>query len=326
MVTTGRASSLLLALLVTACTAEGPDVGSQLQPIYYGEPTEGATYTSVVAVGYGPGDPYFCTGTLITSWVVLTAAHCLAGEVASDIQVFFGDDAVAETGEFRQASELLVHTDWDDVELTGDIALIRLASPAPAAAHPIPFLPTKLGLSDADVGAAVDWSGFGLTEQGTDGIKLHSLGTIELVCAGPETCVDGLAVPKSFYYSMAKGGPCSGDSGGPTFLARDKDTFVVGVTSYGDEECVDYGVNTTVSEYQPWIESFLAAGGVEDCHNDIDDDASGDIDCADPKCAEDEICLAAKDDGGCRVGTSSGRGSLAWVLLGLVLGLRRRRR
>jgi len=310
-------------MLVAACTTEPPDIGTQQQEIYKGEPAEGAPYTSVVAVGYGPGDPYFCSGTLITSWVVLTAAHCLAGEVPSDIQVFFGNDANAEAGEFRQAAELLVHTDWDDVELTGDIAVIRLATAAPATAKPIPFLPTNLGLTDQDVGAAVDWSGFGLTENGTDGIKLHNMGTIELVCAGPDTCVDGLEVPKSFYYSMANGGPCSGDSGGPTFLARDKATYVAGVTSYGDEECVDYGVNTTVSEYQPWLDAFLAAGGVEDCSNDVDDDANGRIDCKDPKCAEDPVCA---DDGGCRVGGSPRPANLVVLLFALVLGARVRRR
>jgi len=48
-------------------------------------------------------------------------------------------------------------------------------------------------------------------------------------------------------------GTCSGDSGGPAFAVIDGKQTVVGVTSFGDMQCADYGADTRVDVEQPFL-------------------------------------------------------------------------
>jgi MYXO-CTERM domain-containing protein len=90
-----------------------------------------------------------------------------------------------------------------------------------------------------------------------------------------------------FGYDQQPGGPCSGDSGGPSYILRDGVEYVAGVTSYGDQECAQYGASTTADRFAGWIDAFIAP---EICGNGIDDDGDGRIDCADRECGGDTTC------------------------------------
>ena len=255
---------MLLASLIAAlgCVDElssDQDVSSTQQPIYFGTPDTDPEHDAVVAIAFASDSTYFCTGTLIRRSVVLTAAHCLEDLTPEDLVVFFGDDANVGQGDYRDVSELLSHPKYDPDELSADIALISLAEKAPKDISPIPYLPKKRRLTSDDQGLDVVFAGFGLTETMDEGVKLRADGTITLVC-DDEPCVSGLVVPKSFYFAMENGGPCVGDSGGPTFVVREGREYVAGVTSYGDPGCTEYGVNTTVSDYTGFISDFTDGG------------------------------------------------------------------
>jgi hypothetical protein len=283
-----------LALLFAAGCGESIDATAPAhafgRPIFYGTADTSVAHKAVVALT--SDTQFFCSGTLITETVVLTAGHCLEASSPGNTQVFFGQNANTGNGDYRDVDEWEVHPQFDFRHLIGDIGIIRLASAAPAGISPIPHLPNALKLTAADAGKAVEFSGFGVTESGSDGAKLHMQGTISLVCPGPDSCSNGEVVPKSFRYSQGDGGPCSGDSGGPAFILRDTTEYVAGVTSYGDEDCTDYGVSTTVSEYAAWVESFVGGtAGVESCDNDIDDDGDGLVDCDDPGCGSNSTCV-----------------------------------
>jgi len=109
---------LLGSLLVAGCGEEGVGtwdaVRASGRPIYYGEPDASEAHRAVVAITNGPGQGYFCSGTLITDNVVLTAGHCLQGAWPSGTEVFFGRDAYSGVGHYVEADALLVHPDYDD--------------------------------------------------------------------------------------------------------------------------------------------------------------------------------------------------------------------
>jgi MYXO-CTERM domain-containing protein len=275
----------VLAFLPLACGDGAWDLKATGRPIVYGSPDTNPAHMATVALTQGPNGGFFCSGTLITETVVLTAGHCLQGS-SGNPYVFFGND-VRQAGEYRASVEGEVNPDYSGQSIRNDIALLRLASPAPADITPIPYLPAELGLSQADEGVTtVDFSGFGRDENDRSGVKLHVVDTIDVVCDGPGSCA-GYVNPKMFGYDQQPGGPCSGDSGGPSYILRDGVEYVAGVTSYGDQDCAQYGASTTADRFAGWIDAFIAP---EICGNGIDDDGDGLVDCADRECGGDTTC------------------------------------
>ncbi len=285
-------------------TTADPPVAQLQRPIIDGVPDTNPAHQAVVALTWGSGSSNFCSGTLITPTVVLTAAHCVDNISPTLLEVFFGNN-VDQPGERRDAVEVTYHPLLDTENLAHgyDLGLVRLASPAPADATPIAHLPAGLGLTQTDESTALEFVGFGRTENDTSGIKLTAMAVLAKVCDGPDPCLwSGAAVAHgAFGYPMADGGPCKGDSGGPAFLWRNGREYVAGVTSYGDEFCEYYGVSTRPDSYAAWIDAFIADVG-EDCAAPGDEDADTLADCADPDCDDHpscgpRACLAAPELG-----------------------------
>jgi uncharacterized protein (TIGR03382 family) len=231
------------------------------QPIINGEPDSNPAHQAVVSLSLELAEgAAMCSGTLIAPRVVLTAAHCVAD--ATRVDVRFGSSAYVGTQ--IAASEWLAHPNYDSRRLSNDIALVRLSEPPPEGVVPIPYLPSALALTDVDLGTELEFVGFGEDEAGIAGTKLTVRNQLDWLCDSDRACYfewQGLQVWAAKYtlcHDMVPGGTCSGDSGGPAFLERDSQEYVVGVTSYGgDEDCTTYGCSTKVDRFQGFIEDFL---------------------------------------------------------------------
>ncbi|MBI5543304.1 MAG: trypsin-like serine protease [Deltaproteobacteria bacterium] len=268
--------------------------GSMQRPIYYGSLDTNSAHNAVVYIemsGLGA-----CTGTLITNNIVLTAGHCVSDEEGNFISspsrytVYFDTNTNGDPDTLRSVTEVHRHPqydpDWGSGAPLNDIAVLKISS-KPSSITPIPFLPSSLA-SGLTQGTSVEFVGYGVTEDGSSGVKLHVSDTLGGVCNSSSGCGGGIYAPWTIYYDQRPGGPCSGDSGGPAFYRTGGKEYVAGVTSYGDRTCAQFGCSAKVDHYESFIGQYagtLKALGAT-C-------AAG-AECASTLCADGVCC-----DGAC---------------------------
>ena len=131
----------------------------------------------------------------------------------------------------------------------GDIAVLKLARPAPAD-----MKITKLHTTQLRKGQTLLAAGYGITN-GKLGTGSGLLRETTVVVEKP------LVGSSEFMVDQTNGrGICSGDSGGPSFVVNTFGELVqVGVTSRGDEHCEQGGIYTLVPAYTNWINQTVAA-------------------------------------------------------------------
>jgi secreted trypsin-like serine protease len=267
---------IVLATLCISCSSleappvlDGAGTAEVSQPIIGGSPAVGLQYEAIVGLHrlskrYG-GSVYvlpFCTGTLISPTVVLTAAHCLdkAEDFAptepfapNDIGVYFGDSpgSLDENGDYdvlnglRPVKSLSIHSGYDKFTISNDIGLIRLKDVAPAV--PVTHLDATRGFLPADVGMTLGLVGFGEDENGDYGVKLKADVPLNAI-------IDGSRIE----HAHSPEGVCFGDSGGPALVIRDSISYVGGVASYVTHPyCANTGVHTRVDAFEIWIDNFM---------------------------------------------------------------------
>ncbi|MEU7135863.1 serine protease [Streptomyces sp. NPDC046261] len=185
---------------------------------------------------------HFCGGALVGRTTVVTAAHCLSREVlgvdvaeARDLRVITGrDDLRGSAGTEMPVRAVWVNPDFNMETNAGDVAVLTLAEPVPAA-RAIPMAPT--GDAAYEPGTAAGVYGWGdLTGNGTYAQTLRGARVLVLADAlcrqaypgGPE----GTYQPATMLCGgLPLGGrdACQGDSGGP-LVARGR---LVGLVSWG---------------------------------------------------------------------------------------------
>jgi hypothetical protein len=183
-----------------------------------------------------------CTGTLVTSLAVLTAAHCgIDASTFPGYRAFFGS-APSTGGTFVPISGAHVHPGFDPETLANDLAILALASDP--GFPPVPMLTTGAALD----GATVRVVGFGLAGDAGAGAKRSGTATISAV----DTTTMSLAPAPSL--------PCEGDSGGPELLSVGGVEYLASVTSHGDGACVTSATATRVDAFQAsFIQPYLNA-------------------------------------------------------------------
>lgn len=242
-------AGVVLALLAAGGCSDTAPPRTAGFAIVAGTPT--TTEPAVVALAarrLSCGQPLLntCSGVLIGARVVLTAAHCLDKVDTDQLLVVFGDNvADQKTRHVIGVLDALVHPDFVLSTNTHDIALLLLADDPPAT----PLAINRAPLDQALAGELARMVGFGPAAPGSadpGGIKLSGTATISQV--------DAL----SFSVTPAPSMSCTGDSGGPVFVAIDGKEVVAGITTWGDLQCATFAVNLRTDAYAGFIDGALA--------------------------------------------------------------------
>jgi hypothetical protein len=260
---------------------EASALGSFSQGIVNGQNDSGDPATVALTV-WGQ---QFCSASLISPTVVLTAAHCLPPNLSAEgitsyqqIQVFFGSN-VGGGGESRDVIDGWTNLNWHDDQNhpENDFGMLRMSSAGPTT-------PYGLNTSPPVDGESVRIIGFGITvENGNDnGQKRQG-----------STYIDGVYIGV-FTMSQSPAGVCSGDSGGTALVVRGGVEVLGGVHSRSD--CQTMGIDTRVDYYMDDINNFL--GNVPQPGCDADGQCASGCSAPDPDCpcAADGFCTAACPD------------------------------
>jgi secreted trypsin-like serine protease len=197
----------------------------------------------------------FCTATAIARDLLLTAGHC----VEPDGRYKLADTVPGQVPVLKDVVRTARHPQFDIKRLfahlaTADLALLKLAEPAPA--H---ITPARLAGADEQVaiGDTLTVAGIGVTVRGAD--RLDGLAhAATLTVTGHPSSLEVRLFDATTKGVTAGLGACTGDSGAPAFRDDNGSLVVIGLVSWSTGPNLGAGCGgltglTPLARYRTWI-------------------------------------------------------------------------
>ena len=200
-------------------------------------------------------DVGFCSGTLIDSQWIMTAAHCVdvtdSQGHAPTITAVIGQADLTMLPPPAVVDSMIIYSNYDSSTMYGDIALLHLTTPQYTTTVTLPYSNASAYLPS---GIQMRVYGWGETEAGVTQSKASAtnfLQTATLTYWGFDT-----DFPDHIFAGDYGKDTCFGDSGSPLLY----DGIQYGITSFGFNLTCATGVPggyTDVSYYSSWIDNTL---------------------------------------------------------------------
>lgn len=245
----------------------------------------------------------FCTGTLVASQLVLTAAHCIDSAVTARALAFRievpANNAQGYTYHTYSSTRVSSHPQWNQqVSLGNDVGFVILDNKVdPKHAVPMPY--NTKALDSSFIGRNVQFLGYGLIQ------STRTAAVSTPVKMGAEIPITRLQSDR-FVTQTAGKSICHGDSGGPALMKLNGVWTVIGVNSYvsgssagsGRSACDGSGTCMRTDVYPTYFSQIFQKYGDPGCvqHSDC---PSGQL-CNQGKCEAnpcgDGVCDATKGE------------------------------
>ncbi|OAD62114.1 Chymotrypsin-2 [Eufriesea mexicana] len=191
-----------------------------------------------------------CGGSIINDRFILTAAHCIYQEIASDFTIVAGTTDLTQKRAIYAVDMLIMNENYNPLTYNDDIGLIRLKTNLTYNIYIQPIaLGSKYDVTPGEIAVVTGWGRLGASNS----VIPHTLQEINVTVIDQESCAKSyLRLSKNSIctFEAENKGLCMGDSGGPLVVKGEQ----VGIVSHGYPCAIgEPDVYTRVYPYRDWI-------------------------------------------------------------------------